>query len=60
MSKREEKQDKLQTAVNTGSWLTGLITRPASDSRRIDDQPVPLSFDVIIRRLLRDVKAGEF
>lgn len=30
-----------------------------TDSRSIDDQSVPLSFDVIIRRLLCDVKAGK-
>lgn len=33
--------------------------RTVNDSRRIDDQSVPLSFDVIIRRLLCDVKAGK-
>lgn len=27
--------------------------------RSVDDQSVPLSFDVVVRRLLRDVEAGK-
>lgn len=33
---------------------------PDSDSRRVDDEPIPLAFDVIIRRLLGDIQTVKF